>query len=64
MNMKKYLGIVRKTFPNTYISGKVAGIFRQYLIEARSWEATTGYNSTNNNIQRIRCLEMKGHDYT
>ncbi|KAK8898381.1 beta-amylase [Tritrichomonas musculus] len=67
----------RKVFPNTEISGKVAGIHWQYLNETRSAEATAGYYNTNGNdgyskIAKMfkeedidfcfTCLEMRGED--
>ncbi|KAK8898208.1 beta-amylase [Tritrichomonas musculus] len=74
---RNVLKTARKVFPNTEISGKVAGIHWQYLNEARSAEATAGYYNTNGNdgyseIAKMfkeekvdfcfTCLEMRGQD--
>ncbi len=75
---RNVLKIARKTFPNTHIAGKVAGIHWQYLHESRCSEATTGYYNTNGNdgyssIAKMfkefnidfcfTCLEMNGKDF-
>ena len=75
---RNILNIARKTFPNTRIAAKVAGIHWQYLNETRCSEATAGYYNTNGNdgyskIAKMfrefdvdfcfTCLEMKGQDF-
>ena len=74
---RNILSIARNVFPNTKLSGKVAGIHWQYLHETRCSEATAGYYNTNGNkgyskIAKMfkendidfcfTCLEMRGKD--
>ena len=74
---RNVLSIARQIFPNTDLSGKVAGIHWQYLNETRCSEATAGYYNTNghdgyseianmfkeNNVDFcFTCLEMSGQN--
>ena len=74
---RNVLGIARKTFTKTRLSGKISGIHWQYLHNSRCAEATAGYYNTNgeegyskiakmfkeNDIDFcFTCLEMSGQD--